>query len=84
MIIAANLLQTIATAAKPWASLYSDSTAVSSAVTFFIWADFCSPADSPSRQTAPRSERCAEPMKIGAACSLISAMRTHGCWRGCR
>lgn len=35
MITAANILQTIATAAKPWSSLYSDSTAVSSAVTFF-------------------------------------------------
>jgi hypothetical protein len=35
MITAANVLQTIATAAKPWASLYSDSRAVSSAVTFF-------------------------------------------------
>ena len=34
MITAANILQTIATAAKPWSSLYSDSTAVSSAVTF--------------------------------------------------
>jgi hypothetical protein len=35
MITAANVLQTIATAAKPWASLYSDSRAVSSGVTFF-------------------------------------------------
>jgi hypothetical protein len=34
MITATTLLQTIATAAKPWASLYSDSRAVSSAVTF--------------------------------------------------
>ena len=35
MIAAATVLQTIATAAKPWSSLYSDATAVSSAVTFF-------------------------------------------------
>jgi hypothetical protein len=35
MMIATTVLQTIATAAKPWASLYSDSRAVSSAVTFF-------------------------------------------------
>lgn len=34
MISAATVLQTVATAAKPWASLYSDSRAVSSAVTF--------------------------------------------------
>jgi len=34
MITAASILQTIATAAKPWSTLYSDSTAVSSAVTF--------------------------------------------------
>jgi hypothetical protein len=34
MITAASLLQAVATAAKPWASLYSDSTAVASAVTF--------------------------------------------------
>lgn len=31
----AGVIQAVATAAKPWASLYSDSTAVSSAVTFF-------------------------------------------------
>lgn len=30
----ASLIQTVATAAKPWAALYSDYTAVSSAVTF--------------------------------------------------
>lgn len=30
-----SVLQTVATAAKPWASLYSDSRVVSSAVTFF-------------------------------------------------
>jgi hypothetical protein len=35
MIIAANILQTVETAAKPWAALYSDSRVVSSAVTFF-------------------------------------------------
>jgi hypothetical protein len=35
MFAATGILQTVATAAKPWASLYSDSTAVSSAVTFF-------------------------------------------------
>jgi hypothetical protein len=35
MIADTTILQTIATAAKPWASLYSDSRAVSSAVTFF-------------------------------------------------
>jgi hypothetical protein len=35
MIAIASILQAIATAAKPWASLYSDSTAVSSTVTFF-------------------------------------------------
>jgi hypothetical protein len=35
MIIAATVLQTIESAVKPWSSLYSDSTAVSSAVTFF-------------------------------------------------
>jgi hypothetical protein len=29
-----NILQAVANAAKPWASLYSDSTAISSAVTF--------------------------------------------------
>jgi hypothetical protein len=33
-MIAADLLQTVATAAKPWAALYSDSRAISSAVTF--------------------------------------------------
>jgi hypothetical protein len=32
---AANVIQAVATAVKPWAVLYSDSTAVSSAVTFF-------------------------------------------------
>jgi hypothetical protein len=35
MINITSALQAIATAAKPWASLYSDSTAISSAVTFF-------------------------------------------------
>jgi hypothetical protein len=35
MIIAATVLQTIESAVKPWSSLYSDSTPVSSAVTFF-------------------------------------------------
>jgi hypothetical protein len=35
MIAAATVLQTVAAAAKPWSSLYSDSKAVSSAVTFF-------------------------------------------------
>ena len=35
MITAASILQAIATAAKPWASLYGDSKAVSSTVTFF-------------------------------------------------
>ena len=35
MIIAATVLQTVETAAKPWSSLYSDSTAVASTVTFF-------------------------------------------------
>lgn len=35
MMIAAAVLKTIAAAAKPWADLYSNSTAVSSAVTFF-------------------------------------------------
>ena len=34
MMIAATVLQTVAAAVKPWSSLYSDSTAVSSAVTF--------------------------------------------------
>jgi hypothetical protein len=34
MITAATVLKTVATAAKPWAALYSDSRAVSSAVTF--------------------------------------------------
>jgi hypothetical protein len=34
MITAATVLQTVATAAKPWAALYSDSRAVSSTVTF--------------------------------------------------
>jgi hypothetical protein len=34
MIITVNILQAVANAAKPWASLYSDSTAISSAVTF--------------------------------------------------
>jgi hypothetical protein len=34
MITIASILQAVATAAKPWASLYSDSKAVSSAVTF--------------------------------------------------
>jgi hypothetical protein len=34
MMIVATVLQTVATAVKPWSSLYSDSTAVSSAVTF--------------------------------------------------
>jgi hypothetical protein len=33
-MIASTILQTIATAAKPWASLYSNSTAVDAAVTF--------------------------------------------------
>ena len=32
MMIAATVLQTVAAAVKPWSSLYSDSTAVSSAV----------------------------------------------------
>jgi hypothetical protein len=35
MITITSILQAVATAAKPWASLYSDSKAVSSAVTFF-------------------------------------------------
>lgn len=35
MINITSVLQAVATAAKPWASLYGDSTAVSSAVTFF-------------------------------------------------
>jgi uncharacterized membrane protein len=35
MITTISIVQTVATAAKPWASLYSDSTAISSAVTFF-------------------------------------------------
>jgi hypothetical protein len=35
MITIASTIQAVATAAKPWASLYSDSTVVSSAVTFF-------------------------------------------------
>lgn len=35
MITATTVLQTIATAAKPWAALYGDSKAISSAVTFF-------------------------------------------------
>jgi hypothetical protein len=35
MVIAATVLQTIESAVKPWSTLYSDSTAVSSAVTFF-------------------------------------------------
>ena len=35
MIIAAGILHTVESAAKPWAALYSDSRAVSSAVTFF-------------------------------------------------
>jgi hypothetical protein len=35
MITIASILQAVTTAAKPWASLYSDSKAVSSAVTFF-------------------------------------------------
>jgi hypothetical protein len=35
MIMIASILQAVATAAKPWASLYSDSTAVASAVIFF-------------------------------------------------
>ena len=35
MITTATLLQTVATAAKPWAALFSDSRAVSSTVTFF-------------------------------------------------
>jgi hypothetical protein len=35
MITIASILQAVAAAAKPWASLYSDSTAVSSTVTFF-------------------------------------------------
>jgi hypothetical protein len=35
MITIASALQAVATAAKPWASLYSDSKAISSAVTFF-------------------------------------------------
>jgi hypothetical protein len=34
-MILAPILQAVATAAKPWAALYSDSRAVSSAVTFF-------------------------------------------------
>jgi hypothetical protein len=34
MTTAANLVYTIATAAKPWATLYGDSKAISSAVTF--------------------------------------------------
>ncbi len=32
---AATIIQAVATAVKPWSALYSDSTAVSSAVTFF-------------------------------------------------
>ena len=35
MVNAASILKIVATAAKPWAELYSDSRAVSSAVTFF-------------------------------------------------
>jgi hypothetical protein len=35
MINITSALQAVATAAKPWASLYGDSTAISSAVTFF-------------------------------------------------
>ena len=35
MITITSILQAVATAAKPWASLYSDSTAVASTVTFF-------------------------------------------------
>ena len=35
MITVTSILQAVATAAKPWASLFSDSTSVSSAVTFF-------------------------------------------------
>jgi hypothetical protein len=35
MINIASVLQAVANAAKPWASLYGDSTAISSAVTFF-------------------------------------------------
>ena len=35
MTTAANLIHAIATAAKPWATLYGDSKAISSAVTFF-------------------------------------------------
>lgn len=35
MITIASILQAVAAAAKPWASLYSDSKAVSSTVTFF-------------------------------------------------
>jgi len=31
----ANMVQSVATAAKPWATLYSDHTAISSGVTFF-------------------------------------------------
>lgn len=34
-MIAASVLQTVATAARPWAALYSDSRPISSAVTFF-------------------------------------------------
>ena len=35
MIIAATVLKTVETAVKPWSSLYSDSTDISSAVMFF-------------------------------------------------
>ena len=35
MMSAATILQTVATAAKPWATLFSDSRVVSSTVTFF-------------------------------------------------
>jgi len=35
MITITSILQAVATAAKPWASLFSDSTAVASTVTFF-------------------------------------------------
>ena len=79
MVIAATVLQTVATVAKPWASLYSDSRAVSSAVTFFTSAAFCSPVDSLSLPIALRFLRCVEPRRIGADYSSISGMHTHGC-----
>lgn len=35
MVTVASVIQAVATAVKPWSTLYSDSTAISSAVTFF-------------------------------------------------